>query len=60
VSKKPAINEAAVIAFRNAAEFEAWLDAHVDLRLLLEATQEEQADGRLHNRDVRIAGRRDG
>ncbi|RKH60593.1 YdeI/OmpD-associated family protein [Corallococcus llansteffanensis] len=29
---KPAANEAQVIAFRDAAEFEAWLDAHVDLR----------------------------
>ncbi len=27
-----AVNEAVVIAFRDAAEFEAWLDAHVDLR----------------------------
>jgi uncharacterized protein YdeI (YjbR/CyaY-like superfamily) len=32
VSRKPAVNEAVVIAFRDAAEFEAWLDAHVDLR----------------------------
>src|ERR1700731_2720579 len=30
---KPAVNEAAVIAFRDAAEFEGWLDAHVDLRV---------------------------
>ncbi len=29
---KRAVNEAVVIAFRDAAEFEAWLDAHVDLR----------------------------
>src|SRR5260370_7818872 len=29
----PAVNEAVVIAFRDAAEFEAWLDAHVDLRV---------------------------
>jgi uncharacterized protein YdeI (YjbR/CyaY-like superfamily) len=28
----PAVDEAPVIAFRDAAEFEAWLDAHVDLR----------------------------
>src|SRR5258708_9962304 len=28
-----AVNEAVVIAFRDAAEFEAWLDAHVDLRV---------------------------
>jgi uncharacterized protein YdeI (YjbR/CyaY-like superfamily) len=33
VSTKPAGGEAAVIAFRDAAEFEAWLDAHVDLRV---------------------------
>jgi uncharacterized protein YdeI (YjbR/CyaY-like superfamily) len=32
VSTKPAVNEAAVIAFRDAAEFEAWLDEHVDLQ----------------------------
>jgi uncharacterized protein YdeI (YjbR/CyaY-like superfamily) len=32
VSTKPAASEAAVIAFRDAAEFEAWLDAHADLR----------------------------
>jgi uncharacterized protein YdeI (YjbR/CyaY-like superfamily) len=31
VSTKPADNEAVVIAFRDAAEFEAWLDEHVDL-----------------------------
>ncbi|HEV3235061.1 MAG TPA: YdeI/OmpD-associated family protein [Candidatus Dormibacteraeota bacterium] len=33
MSTKPDINEAQVIAFRGAAEFEAWLDAHVDLRV---------------------------
>jgi uncharacterized protein YdeI (YjbR/CyaY-like superfamily) len=33
VSTKPAGGEAAVIAFRDAAAFEAWLDAHVDLRV---------------------------
>jgi uncharacterized protein YdeI (YjbR/CyaY-like superfamily) len=33
VSTKPSVNEAAVIAFRDAAEFEAWLDAHVDLEV---------------------------
>jgi uncharacterized protein YdeI (YjbR/CyaY-like superfamily) len=33
VSTKPALNEAVVIAFRDAAEFEAWLAAHVDLRV---------------------------
>jgi uncharacterized protein YdeI (YjbR/CyaY-like superfamily) len=27
------VDEAVVIAFRDAAEFEAWLDAHVDLRI---------------------------
>ena len=31
MSTKPAVNQAVVIAFRDAAEFEAWLDAHVDL-----------------------------
>src|SRR5260370_4522298 len=29
----PAVNEAVVIAFRDAAELEAWLDPHVDLRV---------------------------
>ena len=33
MSTKPAVNEAVVIAFRDAAEFEAWLDAHVGLRV---------------------------
>jgi uncharacterized protein YdeI (YjbR/CyaY-like superfamily) len=32
VSTKPAVNQAVAIAFRDAAEFEAWLDAHVDLQ----------------------------
>jgi uncharacterized protein YdeI (YjbR/CyaY-like superfamily) len=32
VSTNPAVNEAAVIAFRDAGEFGTWLDAHVDLR----------------------------
>jgi uncharacterized protein YdeI (YjbR/CyaY-like superfamily) len=32
VSTKLAVNQAVVIAFRDAAEFAAWLDAHVDLR----------------------------
>lgn len=32
MSTKPAVNQAVVIAFRDAAEFEAWLDAHVDLQ----------------------------
>jgi uncharacterized protein YdeI (YjbR/CyaY-like superfamily) len=32
VSKKP-LNETTVIAFRDAPEFEAWLDAHVDLQV---------------------------
>ena len=31
MSTKPAVNEAVVIAFRDAAQFEAWLDVHVDL-----------------------------
>ena len=30
---KPADNKAAVIAFSDAAEFEVWLEAHVDLRV---------------------------
>jgi uncharacterized protein YdeI (YjbR/CyaY-like superfamily) len=33
VSSRPAGNGAAVIAFRNAAEFESWLDAHADLQV---------------------------
>jgi uncharacterized protein YdeI (YjbR/CyaY-like superfamily) len=33
VSSRPAGNGAAVIAFRNAAEFESWLDEHVDLQV---------------------------
>jgi uncharacterized protein YdeI (YjbR/CyaY-like superfamily) len=33
MSKKPAVGEAATIAFRDATEFELWLDAHVDLRV---------------------------
>jgi uncharacterized protein YdeI (YjbR/CyaY-like superfamily) len=33
VSAKPAVNEAVVIAFRDAAEFEAWLDEHAGLRV---------------------------
>jgi uncharacterized protein YdeI (YjbR/CyaY-like superfamily) len=33
VSTKPAANDSVVIAFRDAAEFEAWLDAHFDLRV---------------------------
>jgi uncharacterized protein YdeI (YjbR/CyaY-like superfamily) len=32
VSTNRSADEAEVIAFRDAAEFEAWLDAHVDLR----------------------------
>jgi uncharacterized protein YdeI (YjbR/CyaY-like superfamily) len=32
VSRKSSVNEAAVIAFRDAAEFDAWLARHVDLR----------------------------
>lgn len=31
MSTKPTVNEAVVIVFRDAAEFEAWLDTHVDL-----------------------------
>jgi hypothetical protein len=33
MSTKPAVNQAVVIAFRDAAEFQAWLDAHGDLRV---------------------------
>ncbi|MFY9615402.1 MAG: YdeI/OmpD-associated family protein [Candidatus Dormiibacterota bacterium] len=33
MSTKPFINEALVIAFGDAAQFEAWLDAHLDLRV---------------------------
>jgi uncharacterized protein YdeI (YjbR/CyaY-like superfamily) len=33
VSTKPAVNQAVGIAFFDAAEFQAWLDAHVDLRV---------------------------
>ena len=32
MSTKPAVNQAPVIAFRDAAEFQTWLDEHVDLR----------------------------
>jgi hypothetical protein len=32
VQPSPGTNEAEVIAFRNAAEFEAWLDANLDCR----------------------------
>ena len=32
MSNNPEVNEAAVIAFRDAASFESWLDAHVDRR----------------------------
>ena len=32
MSTKSEVNEAAVIAFRDAAEFEAWLEGHVDLQ----------------------------
>jgi uncharacterized protein YdeI (YjbR/CyaY-like superfamily) len=33
VSREPAVKEAVVIAFGDAAEFEAWLDRHLDLRV---------------------------
>jgi uncharacterized protein YdeI (YjbR/CyaY-like superfamily) len=33
VSPKPAVHEAAVIAFSDGEEFEAWLDAHADLQV---------------------------
>jgi uncharacterized protein YdeI (YjbR/CyaY-like superfamily) len=32
MSNKPAVDESTVIAFRDAAQFEAWLDTHVDLQ----------------------------
>jgi hypothetical protein len=41
VSTTPAGNEAEVIAFRDAAAFEAWLDAHVDLRVGVAEDREE-------------------
>lgn len=33
LSTKPAVNEPEVIAFRDAAEFDSWLEAHVDLQV---------------------------
>ena len=33
MSSRPAADEGTVIAFRDAAQFEAWLDAHVDLQV---------------------------
>jgi uncharacterized protein YdeI (YjbR/CyaY-like superfamily) len=33
VPTRPTVNEAVVIAFRDGAEFEAWLDTHIDLRV---------------------------
>src|ERR1700680_2749471 len=33
MSNNSAVNEAEVIAFRDAAKFEDWLDSHVDLRV---------------------------
>ena len=42
VSMKPAVNQAVVIALRDAAAFEAWLDdAHVDLRAGVAAARRE-------------------
>jgi uncharacterized protein YdeI (YjbR/CyaY-like superfamily) len=32
MSSKPAAHEGTAIAFRDAPQFEAWLDAHVDLQ----------------------------
>ena len=48
MSKKPAVNEAVVIAFRDAVQFEAWLDAHVDLRVgvWLKIAKEDRASRR--------------
>jgi uncharacterized protein YdeI (YjbR/CyaY-like superfamily) len=33
ISNNPGVNEAEVIAFRDAADFEIWLDTHVELRV---------------------------
>jgi uncharacterized protein YdeI (YjbR/CyaY-like superfamily) len=46
VSTEPAAHEAPVIAFRNAADFEAWLDAHVDLRAGVWLKIAKKASGR--------------
>jgi uncharacterized protein YdeI (YjbR/CyaY-like superfamily) len=46
VSTEPAAHEAPVIAFRDAADFEAWLDAHVDLRAGVWLKIAKKASGR--------------
>jgi uncharacterized protein YdeI (YjbR/CyaY-like superfamily) len=48
VPTKPAVSQAAVIAFRDAAEFEAWRDEHVDLRagVWLKIAKKGRASGR--------------
>jgi uncharacterized protein YdeI (YjbR/CyaY-like superfamily) len=46
VSTEPVAGEAPVIAFRDAAEFEAWLDAHVGLRAGVWLKIAKRASGR--------------
>src|SRR5450631_1922667 len=46
VSTEPAASEAPVIAFRDAAEFEAWLGAHVGLRAGVWLKIAKKASGR--------------
>jgi uncharacterized protein YdeI (YjbR/CyaY-like superfamily) len=46
VSTEPAAHEAPVIVFRDAADFEAWLDAHVDLRAGVWLKIAKKASGR--------------
>ncbi len=46
MSTEPAAHQAPVIAFRDAADFEAWLDAHVDLRAGVWLKIAKKASGR--------------
>ena len=46
MSTEPAAHETPVIAFRDAAEFEAWLDAYVDLRAGVWLKIAKKASGR--------------
>ena len=46
MSTEPAADETPVIAFRDAAEFEAWLDAHADLRAGVWLKIAKKASGR--------------
>ncbi|HEY5361774.1 MAG TPA: YdeI/OmpD-associated family protein [Streptosporangiaceae bacterium] len=46
MSTEPAAREARVIAFRDAADFEAWLDAHVDLQAGVWLKIAKRASGR--------------